>query len=100
MTKTEYEYRGQAFRVGVALLLLLLLLTVRGLVLLIAPLLPPAVYAWLYPCLDGLLYALAFLLPALVFQRNIYFCFIDYAKAFDCVDHSKLWKILKEMGLQ
>lgn len=67
MTKTEYEYRGQAFRVGVALLLLLLLLTVRGLVLLIAPLLPPAVYAWLYPCLDGLLYALAFLLPALVF---------------------------------
>ena len=33
------------------------------------------------------------------FQKNIYFCFIDYAKAFDCVDHSKLWKILKEMGL-
>ena len=33
------------------------------------------------------------------FQRNIYFCFIDYAKAFDCVDHSKLWKILKEMGI-
>ena len=32
------------------------------------------------------------------FQRNIYFCFIDYAKAFDCVDHKKLWKILKEMG--
>ena len=32
------------------------------------------------------------------FQRNIYFCFIDYAKAFDCVDHNKLWKILKEMG--
>ena len=32
------------------------------------------------------------------FQRNIYFCFIDYAKAFDCVDHSKLWKILKVMG--
>ena len=32
------------------------------------------------------------------FQKNIYFCFIDYAKAFDCVDHSKLWKILKEMG--
>ena len=31
-------------------------------------------------------------------QRNIYFCFIDYAKAFDCVDHNKLWKILKEMG--
>ena len=33
------------------------------------------------------------------FQRNIYFCFIDYAKAFDCVDHNKLWKILKEMGI-
>ena len=33
------------------------------------------------------------------FQENIYFCFIDYAKAFDCVDHNKLWKILKEMGL-
>ena len=33
------------------------------------------------------------------FQKNIYFCFIDYAKAFDCVDHNKPWKILKEMGL-
>ena len=33
------------------------------------------------------------------FQENIYFCFIDYAKAFDCVDHNKLWKILKEMGM-
>ena len=33
------------------------------------------------------------------FQKNIYFCFIDYAKAFDCVDHQKLWKILKEMGV-
>ena len=33
------------------------------------------------------------------FQKNTYFCFIDYAKAFDCVDHSKLWKILKEMGI-
>ena len=32
------------------------------------------------------------------FQKNIYFCFIDYAKAFDCVDHNKLWKILQEMG--
>ena len=31
------------------------------------------------------------------FQKNIYFCFIDYAKAFDCADHNKLWKILKEM---
>ena len=34
------------------------------------------------------------------FQKNIYFCFIDYAKAFDCVDHNKLRKILKEMGIQ
>ena len=33
------------------------------------------------------------------FQKNTYFCFIDYAKAFDCVDHNKLWKILQEMGL-
>ena len=33
------------------------------------------------------------------FQKNIYFCFIDYAKAFDNVDHNKLWKILKEMGI-
>ena len=32
-------------------------------------------------------------------QKNIYFCFIDYAKAFHCVDHNKLWKILKEMGM-
>ena len=33
------------------------------------------------------------------FQKNIYFCFIDYAKAFNCVDHSKLWKILKQIGI-
>ena len=33
------------------------------------------------------------------FQRNIYFCFIDYAKAFNCVDHNKLWKFLQEMGI-
>ena len=33
------------------------------------------------------------------FQKNIYFCFIDYTNAFDCVDHNKLWKILKEMGV-
>ena len=33
------------------------------------------------------------------FQKNIYFCFIDYTKAFDCGDHNKLWKILKEMGI-
>ena len=37
--------------------------------------------------------------PAAHFQKNIYFCFIDYAKAFDCVDHNKLWKILQEMGI-
>ena len=36
---------------------------------------------------------------AKVFLKNIYFCFIDYAKAFDCVDHNNLWKILKEMGI-
>ena len=36
---------------------------------------------------------------ARVFNKNIYFCFIDYAKSFDCVDHSKLWKILKEKGI-
>ena len=35
---------------------------------------------------------------ARAFQKNIYFCFIDYAKVFDCVGHNKLWKILKEMG--
>ena len=33
------------------------------------------------------------------FQKNIYFCFINYAKDFDCVDHNKVWKILKEMGI-
>ena len=33
------------------------------------------------------------------FQKNIYFCFIEYTKAFDCVDHKKLWKVIKEMGL-
>ena len=36
---------------------------------------------------------------AIEFQKNIYFCFIDYTKAFDCVDYNKLWKILKEMGI-
>ena len=34
-----------------------------------------------------------------LFQKNIYFCFIDYTKAFDCVDHNKLWNILQEMGM-
>ena len=34
------------------------------------------------------------------FQKNIYFYFIDYAKAFDCLDHNKLWKILQEVGIQ
>ena len=38
-------------------------------------------------------------MPNQWFQKNIYFCFIDYAKVFDCVDHIKLWKILKEMGI-
>ena len=33
------------------------------------------------------------------FQKNIYFCFIDYTKAFDCADHKKMWEILKEMGI-
>ena len=33
------------------------------------------------------------------FQKNIYFCFVEYAKAFDCVDHNKLWKILQDMGI-
>ena len=36
---------------------------------------------------------------AIEFQKKIYFCFIDYSKAFDCVDHNKLWKILNEMGI-
>ena len=36
---------------------------------------------------------------AIEFKKNIYLCFIDYAKAFDCVDHNKLWKILQEMGI-
>ena len=40
-----------------------------------------------------------FIEKAREFQKNIYFRFIDYAKAFDCVDHKKLWKILKEMGI-
>ena len=40
-----------------------------------------------------------FIEKAREFQKNIYFCFVDYAKAFDCVDHNKLWKILKEMGI-
>ena len=35
----------------------------------------------------------------MLWKKNIYFCFIDYAKSFDCVDHSKLWKILREMGI-
>ena len=39
------------------------------------------------------------IIDAREFQKNIYFCFIDYAKEFDCVDHNKLWKILKEMGI-
>ena len=42
---------------------------------------------------------LGFEIAQLEFQKNIYFFSIDYAKAFDCVDHKKLWKILKEMGI-
>ena len=42
---------------------------------------------------------IAIIKKAREFQKNIYFCFIDYAKAFDCVDHNKLWKILQEMGI-
>ena len=38
-------------------------------------------------------------MPPMLSQKNIYFCFIDYAKAFDCVDHNKLWEIMKEMGI-
>ena len=45
-------------------------------------------------------YFFAIIKKAREFQKNIYFCFIDYAKAFDCVDHNKLWTILKEMGMQ
>ena len=40
------------------------------------------------------------MVKATEFQKNIYFCFIDYDKAFDCVDHNKLWEILKEMGIR
>ena len=40
-----------------------------------------------------------FIEKAREFQKSIYFCFIDYEKAFDCVDHNKLWEILKEMGI-
>ena len=44
-------------------------------------------------------YTLVTIEKAREFQKNIYFCFIDYAKAFDCVDHNKLWKIFQEMGI-
>ena len=44
-------------------------------------------------------YQVANIKKAREFQKNIYFCFIDYAKAFDCVDHNKLWKVLQEMGI-
>ena len=44
-------------------------------------------------------YTLVTIEKAREFQKNIYFCFLDYAKAFDCVDHNKLWIILKEMGV-
>ena len=44
-------------------------------------------------------YQVANIKKAREFQENIYFCFIDYVKAFDCVDHNKLWKVLQEMGI-
>ena len=49
-------------------------------------------------CWPTVIYICCIMEKAREFQKNIYFCFIDYAKAFDCVDHNKLWKILKEMG--
>ena len=54
-----------------------------------------------YPKAKFACYSRCFLTVAQIreFQKNIYFCFIDYVKAFDCVDHNELWKILKEMGL-
>ena len=48
---------------------------------------------------DQIAYTYWIIEKAREFQKNIYFCFIDYAKAFDCVDHNKLWKILKEMEI-
>ena len=48
---------------------------------------------------DQIAHILWIIKKAREFQKNIYFCFIDYAKAFGCVDHNKLWKILKEMGI-
>ena len=51
------------------------------------------------PLTSGKWWLLSIIKKAGEFQKNIYFCFIDYAKAFDCVDHNKLWKIVKEMGI-
>ena len=48
---------------------------------------------------DQITYILWIIEAAREFQKNIYFCFIDYSKAFDCVDHNRLWKILKEMRI-
>ena len=48
---------------------------------------------------DQIANILWYIAKAREFQKNIHFCFLDYAKAFDCVDHNKLWKILKEMGI-
>ena len=62
---------------------------------------PPDVQAWFRKC-KGTREKIANIFwiieTAREFQKNFYFCFIDYAKAFDCVDHKKLWKILQEMG--
>ena len=48
---------------------------------------------------DQIVNIIWFIEKAREFQKNIYFCFIDYSKAFDCVDHNKLWKILQKMGI-
>ena len=48
---------------------------------------------------DQIAYICWIIKKAREFQKSIYFCFIDYAKGFDCMDHNKLWKILKEMGI-
>ena len=57
-------------------------------------------YLIFFPCNLNLIANIRWIMEkAREFQKSIYFCFIDYAKAFDCVDHNKLWKILQEMGI-
>ena len=53
-----------------------------------------------YPLIRMLSHVCWIIQKAREFQKNIFFCFIDYAKAFDCVDHNKLWKILKDLEYQ